>query len=132
MIVELQGADTLERNHERMQSMVNDTQPVSLEHCYIVALCCLYHGHSLLERVYEMSDRARDFKYLKSSVAADLSQCDHFQIPCNNNQLDLKFNQLQERGLGISWGREPSSTGNFIGQHTRVLPQGRVVGELGR
>ena len=52
-----------------MQSMVNDTQPVSLEHCYIVALCCLYHGHSLLERVYEMSDWARDFKYFKSSVA---------------------------------------------------------------
>ena len=74
MIVELQEqeVDTLERIHERLQSMVNDTQPVSLEHCYIVALCCLYHGHSLLERVYEMSDWARDLKYSKSSVAAAL------------------------------------------------------------
>ena len=75
MIVELQEqeVDTLERIHERLQSMVNETQPVSLEHCYIVALCCLYHGHSLLERVYEMSDWARDFKYSKSSVADDPS-----------------------------------------------------------
>ena len=75
MVVELQEqeVDTLERIHERMQSMVNDTQPVSLEHCYIVALCCLYHGHSLLERVYEMSEWARDFKYSKSSVVAALS-----------------------------------------------------------
>ena len=69
MVAELQEDDTLERIHERMQSMVNDTQPVSLEHCYIVALCCLYHGHSLLERVYEMSDWARDIKYFKSHMA---------------------------------------------------------------
>ena len=104
MVAELQEDDTLERIHERMQSMVNDTQPVSLEHCYIVALCCLYHGHSLLERVYEMSDWARDIKYFKSPVADDPSHNVTISRSraYNNNHLDLKCNQLQERGLGIS------------------------------
>ena len=40
--------------------MVNNTQSVSLEHCYIVSLCCLYHGHEMLEKVYEMCDWARE------------------------------------------------------------------------
>ena len=40
--------------------MVDDTPTVALEHCYIVALGCLYHGHGISERAYEMCDWTRE------------------------------------------------------------------------
>ena len=68
--------------------MVNNTQSVSLEHCYIVSLCCLYHGHEMLEKVYEMCDWARELFFSQS-----------FNTRCNNafeaTSAEIIFSKLQ-------------------------------------
>ena len=47
--------------------MVDDTPPVALEHCYIVALSCLYHGHGISERACEMCDWTRERTLITST-----------------------------------------------------------------